>query len=79
MWARRPGDRFPARTRDFCLLRKRTSALGLAESCVWLVPEVKRSGCALDHPNPCNSEVKNEWSPTSPPLCLHGVHGDSAY
>jgi hypothetical protein len=31
----------------------------------------KQSGCDAYHALPYSAEIKNEWSPTSTPLCLH--------
>jgi hypothetical protein len=34
---------------------------------------VKRPGCGADHSPPSSAEVKNEWSCSPSPICLHGM------
>jgi hypothetical protein len=36
-------------------------------------PGVKRPGREADHSPPISAEIKNAWSYTSTPPCLHGV------
>jgi len=36
-----------------------------------------RTGPEADHYPPANDEVKNEWSYSTTPKCLHGVHINS--
>jgi hypothetical protein len=36
-------------------------------------PEVKRKMCEADHSPSFNADVKNEWSYTSTPPCLHSA------
>ena len=39
-------------------------------------PGVKRQGLHIDHTGPSSTEVKNEWSYTSTPICCNGVDRD---
>ena len=41
-----------------------------------LSPDVKLSGCEVDHLHPPSAAFKNEWSSSSPPIRLDGVHMD---
>ena len=38
----------------------------------------KQRGCVAYHSLPSSTEAKNEWSPTSTPICLHGVYCESS-
>lgn len=38
---------------------------------------VKQLGCEIGHWAPCNAEIRNKWSYTPPPICLHSMDSDS--
>jgi len=57
--------RIPAEIEDFFFPESFVPPLGLP---ILLFNRVKRPGRQFDHTPPVNTEVKNEWSQTSPPL-----------
>jgi hypothetical protein len=74
---------FPAGPRGFSLLLALWPGLGLTHSATQLITvafslRVRRTGPEADHYPPANDEVKNEWSYSSTPKCIHGgVHINS--
>jgi hypothetical protein len=67
------------RRKRFFYSQKRADRLWILDSLLFnwyrrFLPEVKRSGRAVNHSPPSSAEVENEWSCTSAPsICLNGV------
>jgi hypothetical protein len=73
--------RILAGTRDFSLSKTSRPALGPTQPPIQQVPRalssgIKRPGCEANHSLP-SSNIKNEWSYTSNPVCLHGMYRDT--
>jgi len=41
------------------------------------LPGIWQPGCKVNHSTPSSAEVKNGWSDTSLPICLHGMEKDT--